>query len=185
MSGSIVDLSREAPPRELSVEVCVVGSGCGGATAAWTLAAAGKEVLVLEEGGDAVGLDLTQRDGAMYDRLYMDRGGRSTSDLSIAVLQGRALGGGGVINACDVVPISDEVLRHWQTRHGLTDLSPETLAPYRARALADLSANLPTEEQLNTNNALLRDGARRLGVRGEIMMHNRVGCAGTGTCLIG
>lgn len=185
MSGSVVDLSREPAPRELSVEVCIIGSGCGGATTAWTLASAGKEVLVLEEGGDYTGLDLTQRDGAMYDRLYMDRGGRSTSDLSIAVLQGRVLGGGGVINACDVVPITDAVLRHWQTRHALADFSPEALAPYRARALADLSANLPREDQINANNDLLRTGARQLGWRGEIMLHNRVGCAGTGTCLIG
>ena len=185
MSDSIIDLSRGLPKRELSVEVCIIGSGCGGATAAWTLASAGKDVLVLEEGGDYTGLDLTQRDGAMYDQLYMERGGRSTSDLSITVLQGRVLGGGGVINACDVVPIDDAVLRHWQTRYGLADFSPEALAPYRDRALADLSANLPSEAELNTNNALLREGARALGWRGEVMLHNRVGCAGTGTCLIG
>jgi choline dehydrogenase-like flavoprotein len=185
VSGSIVDLSREPPPRELSVEVCIIGSGSGGATAAWTLASAGKQVLVLEEGGDFTGLDLTQRDGAMYDQLYMDRGGRATSDLAIAVLQGRVLGGGGVINACDVVPITDAVLRHWQTRHGLADFSPEALAPYRARALTDLSANVPGEDQINANNQLLREGARKLGWRGEVMLHNRVGCVGTGTCLIG
>jgi choline dehydrogenase-like flavoprotein len=185
MSAAIVDLAREAPPRELSVEVCIIGSGCGGATAAWTLANAGKEVLVLEEGGDYTGLALTQRDGAMYDRLYMERGGRATSDLSIAVLQGRVLGGGGVINACDVVPLTDPLLRHWQTRYGLTDFSPEQLATYRARALTDLSANLPREDEINANNDLLRRGAGQLGWRGEIMLHNRVGCAGTGTCLIG
>lgn len=185
MSGAIVDLSSGRPPREISVEVCVIGSGCGGATAAWALASAGKEVLVLEEGGDLTGLDLTQRDGAMYDQLYMDRGGRATSDLSISVLQGRVLGGGGVINACDVVPIPDPVLRHWQTHHGLSDFSPDALRPYRDRALADLSANLPSEDQINANNALLREGSRKLGWRGEVMLHNRVGCAGTGTCLIG
>ncbi|MFN8544232.1 MAG: GMC family oxidoreductase N-terminal domain-containing protein [Candidatus Binatia bacterium] len=185
MAGTVVDCSRERVPERLSVEVCVIGSGSGGATVAWELAAAGREVLVLEEGGDYTGPALTERETAMYDQLYMDRGGRTTSDLSVSVMQGRVLGGGGVVNACDVVPIPDGVLRHWQRRYGLTDFAPAALAPYRDRALADLSANRPDEAQLNRNNRLLRAGAQGLGWRGEVMLHNRVGCAGIGACLIG
>lgn len=185
MTGSIVDLARTRPPRELRADVCIVGSGCAGATAAWELAAAGRDVVVLEEGRDYTGLALTQRDARMYDQLYMERGGRSTSDLSISVLQGRVLGGGGVINACDVVPIGEGVTRFWQRHHGLRDYSFEALRPYRELALRDLSASVPPEDQVNRNNALLRRGAEALGLRGEIMHHNRVGCAGTGACLIG
>ncbi len=180
----ITDLSRVGVARETTVDVCIIGSGCGGATAAWELARAGREVLVLEEGGDYTGGALTMRDG-MYDQLYMERGGRATSDLAITVLQGRVLGGGGVINACDVVPIPTAVLRHWQSRYGLSDVSPETIAPFEKRALEDLSANVPREDQINPNNALLRDGSRALGLRGEVMMHNRRGCVGFGKCLVG
>ncbi|HEY6098176.1 MAG TPA: FAD-dependent oxidoreductase, partial [Anaeromyxobacter sp.] len=114
MNGSIVDLSRSPVPAGLSAEICVVGSGSAGATAAWDLARAGRDVLVLEEGGDFTGAALTQRDAGMYDQLYMDRGGRATADLSVSVLQGRVLGGGGVVNACDLVPIPEGVLGHWQ-----------------------------------------------------------------------
>ena len=181
----IVDLSREQGPGETTVEILVIGSGAGGATAAWELAKAGHEVLVVEEGGDYTGFALNGRDGQMYDQLYMERGGRATDDLAIAILQGRVLGGGPVINAADVVPIPPGVARLWQTRHGLTDYAPEALAPFEAAALDDLSVNVPRDEQINVNNALLRDGARALGFRWEVMRHNRVGCIGTGTCLIG
>lgn len=183
--GSIVDLSTQAAPRGLVCDVLVIGSGSGGATAARVLAEAGREVVVLEEGADRTGKDLTQRDGAMYDQLYMDRGGRVTEDLSISVLQGRVLGGGPVVNMADVVPIPDGVLRHWQKKHGLTDFSPEALAPFRARALEDLSANPIAPEQINRANGLLRQGAEKLGLRGEVMLHNRVGCRGLGTCMLG
>lgn len=183
--GAIVDASREHIPEALTAEVCVVGSGAGGATAAWELARAGREVVVLEEGGDFPPERLTEREGEMYDQLYMERGGRATSDLGISVLQGRALGGGTVINASDVVPIPDGVLRFWRRRHGLTDFSSEVLAPYRERALRDLSANVPDEDQVNANNRLLRTGSQALGWRGEVMAHNRVGCAGVGECFIG
>lgn len=181
----IVDASAGPLPAETTVDFCVIGSGCGGATSAWELAKAGKDVLVLEEGGDYTGLKLTQRDSQMYDQLYMDRGGRATSDLSIAVLQGRALGGGGVINASDVVPIVDPVLDLWVKKFGLSAFTPEALAPFKQAALEDLAANVPFEEQLNRNNKLLRDGSTKLGLKGEVMHHNRVGCAGVGACLVG
>ncbi len=185
MSGAIVDLSRERSPGTVTADVCVIGSGCAGATAAWVLAEAGRDVVVLEEGGDFTGTALTQRDGEMYDQLYMERGGRATEDLAVSVLQARVLGGGGVINASDVVPAPDGVLRHWVRRHGLTDLSPEALAPYRERALEDLSATEICEYQLNEANKRLREGTRALGWQGAPMMHNREGCMGLGTCLIG
>ncbi len=185
MAGTLTDASTTPLPAETTVEYAVVGSGCGGATAAWELAKAGKDVLVLEEGGDYTGLKLTQRDGQMYDQLYMDRGGRATSDLSVSVLQGRVLGGGGVINASDVVPIVDPVLRLWVKKFGLTGFSPEALQPFKEAALADLSANVPLEEQINRNNRLLREGTEKLKLKGEVMHHNRVGCAGVGACLIG
>ena len=142
-------------------------------------------MIVLEEGTDLTGPELTQRDGAMYDQLYMDRGGRATDDQSISILQGRALGGGGVINACDVVPIPDGVLAFWQRHHGLSELTREALAPHEKAALADLSANPIVDSQLNRANQLLRAGTEALGLRGSAMIHNRVGCLGLGTCLIG
>lgn len=184
MSG-VKDLSREAPPDAPSVEFCVVGSGCGGATAARLLAEAGREVVVLEEGRDLAGAERTQRDAAMYDQLYMERGGRATRDLSITVLQGRVLGGGGVINASDVVPAPDGVLEHWARRHGLTEFAPEAFSAFQQAALEDLSAGPIPEAMINRANGLLRTGAEALGLRGEVMMHNRVNCQGLGTCLIG
>ncbi|RME03505.1 MAG: FAD-dependent oxidoreductase, partial [Deltaproteobacteria bacterium] len=185
MNETIVDLSKPPRPAEITTEICIVGSGAAGGTAAWELARAGHEVVVVEEGGDFTGFDLTGRDAGMYDQLYMDRGGRATSDLSISVLQGRVLGGGTMINACDVVPFPDGVLRHWTRKFHLTDYSPEALAPFTREALRDLSASRPEETDLNENNRIVRRGAEALGWRGEIMMHNRVGCAGLGICLLG
>ena len=71
----------------------------------------------------------------MYDQLYMDRGGRASHDLSVDILQGRVLGGGGVINTCDVVPIPEGVLHHWATKYGLEDFAPERFKRFTDDAL--------------------------------------------------
>ncbi len=185
--NDVLDCSAgEFAPNDLTCDYLVIGSGCGGGTAARVLAEAGKDVILLEEGGDFVGpTRLTQRDTPMYDQLYTDRGGRTSKDRTVNILSGRVLGGGGVINACDVVPIHDATWAYWQKHHGWSEFSAAAMASYLQRALADLSANRIEERQVNRNNQILRQGAQALGWRGELMMHNRVNCQGLGSCLIG
>ena len=183
MSEGIVDLS-EGRFAERLVDVCVVGSGPGGATAARLLASRGLSVVVLEEGADQGGVNLPRGELARYDQLYSERGGRTTDDLSVSILHGKTLGGGAVINACDVVPMPDAVKRHWATRFGLVDFSPEALARFEARALEDLSPREIPESEMGGSNVMLRRGTEELGWRGEIMRDNRRGCVGFGQCLI-
>ena len=73
----------------LTPDLCVVGSGPGGAIVASRLADAGAEVVVLEEGGHYTKADFDMQEATAYPHLYQDRGNRATADLSIAVLQGR------------------------------------------------------------------------------------------------
>jgi choline dehydrogenase-like flavoprotein len=77
------------------------------------------------------------------------------------------------------------VLDHWATKYGLEDFAPGRFKRFQDDALGDLSASHIPESLINRANHKLRQGAEALGLRGEVMMHNRLGCAGLGTCLIG
>ena len=80
---------------ERSPDVCIIGSGAGGAVLAAGLAQAGLDVLVLEAGGANTRADWGElREDVSYPLLYQDRGGRSTDDQAITIMQGRTLGGG-------------------------------------------------------------------------------------------
>jgi choline dehydrogenase-like flavoprotein len=69
-------------------DVCVIGSGAGGAVAAAELASAGLDVVVLEQGHHWTAADFTQRENQMLPRLFEEAGMRQTADGSIIVLQG-------------------------------------------------------------------------------------------------
>ena len=76
----------------LSAEVCVIGSGAGGAVVAKELAEAGRDVVLLEQGGHYTKDDFTQREDEMMPLLYEEMGQRATIDQSILILQGRNIG---------------------------------------------------------------------------------------------
>ena len=101
-------------------DVCIVGSGPGGAMVASRLANAGASVVVLEEGGYHTKDEFDMQEATAFPRLYQDRGNRATADLSVQVLQGRAVGGGTVVNWTTSYRTPDAVLDHWRRTEGLS-----------------------------------------------------------------
>src|SRR5688500_12893801 len=93
MAGRIVHERDHRGRRTLTADVVVCGSGAGGAMAARERARAGHEILLLEEGGDYLPGDFTQREEEMIPRLFSEHGGRATDDLAIRILSGRGIGG--------------------------------------------------------------------------------------------
>ena len=167
---------------------CVIGSGAGGAVLARRLAEAGRDVVLLEEGPEISRADFTQREDQMYPLLYRDGGSQYTADGAISVLQGRCLGGSTTINEGDCVPIPDEVLACWRSRHGWGDWGGITDDDVRAAAavvMDEMGAGPMPEALVNEANRLLRAGAEAEGLPGSLLKHNRIGCSGSGYCLIG
>src|SRR3989442_11356362 len=72
----------------LSCDAVVVGSGAGGGVVAAELSAAGKDVVVLEEGGYYNEADFNQLELAMMRKLYYQGGFAATADAAIALIAG-------------------------------------------------------------------------------------------------
>ena len=67
--------SRSRPSRSRSrAEVCVIGSGAGGAVVAAELARGGLDVVVFEQGHHWTSRDFTQREDQMLPRLFEEAG---------------------------------------------------------------------------------------------------------------
>ena len=168
----------------LKPDLCIVGSGPGGAMVASRLARAGASVVVLEEGGYHTKEEFDMQEATAFPRLYQDRGNRATADLSIQVLQGRAVGGGTVVNWTTSYRTPDHVLEHWQRTEGLA-LTPEMLRPHFEEVEQRLSITKVDYEDTNPNNRLIYDGCKKLGWQVDTTKRNVRQCLRTGYCGMG
>lgn len=178
MIGDAPDLRLPATVR---ADLCVVGSGPGGATVAALAAEAGLKVVVLEAGELVTPGEMNQREADMFPRLLWEAGGRTTADRAIRIHQGRGVGGSSLhnLNLCKRVPPA--LRARWEAERGE---GPPWDALYdEVEALLSVSTVDPG--MVNRHNELLARGAARLGWAHGRLRHNRTGCVGAGYCEVG
>lgn len=179
------DASTFTQEQTLEADVVIVGSGAGGGTAAEILSLAGLKVLIVEEGALYTARDFKDMDEARaYATLYQEGAGRTSSDGAVQILQGRAVGGTTTVNWTSSFRTPPETLKHWADRHGVQDASVEQLAPWFQRMEERLGI-APWGNAPNGNNAVLRDGAQKLGWEWHVIPRNVRGCWNIGYCGVG
>jgi choline dehydrogenase-like flavoprotein len=170
---------------KLTAEVCVIGSGAGGAVVAKELAEAGRDVVVLEQGGHYTKEDFTQREDEMMPLLYEEMGQRMTTDKSILILQGRNVGGSTVHNLCYCFRTPEPILEKWKREDGLRDMSYADMVPSFERVERMLKVKQILPHEVNKLNDKIRQGCEKLGYHGFVTNHNRENCTQSGFCLLG
>lgn len=170
---------------DVACDVCIVGSGAGGATLAAGLAQRGLHVVMLEEGGYHTSRDFVGEEGVNYPMLYQERGTRATADLAFTILQGRSVGGGTTVNWTTCFRTPDAILAHWRDVHGVEGVDPAAMAPHFDAVEARLGIAPWSEDRINENNRVLLDGARKLGYSAEILRRNVRNCQNSGLCGMG
>jgi choline dehydrogenase-like flavoprotein len=181
----ILDTSTVDSNVALESDVCVIGSGAGGAVVARELAEAGRSVVVVEDGPYVRSRDFVQREEIMYPRIYRESGTTASAEYAVMVSQGRLVGGSTVPSFCLCVRPPRAILAYWARSFDLPGLSYEAVYPHLRKVEKQIGVRRLTPDQVNTNSGKLLLGSEQLGYRGYLPYHNRSGCVNSGYCALG
>jgi choline dehydrogenase-like flavoprotein len=169
------------PEREMTLEadVCVVGSGAGGAVIAAKLAESGHRVIVLEAGAYRTADDFTQREADTYDRMFQGHGVLTTKDFAFGVLAGQTAGGSTTINWMTCLKPPMWARAEWEREAGMKGVASPEFDALLDEIQSRLHVTLE-ESVVNPNNDALRRGCEALGYASgtdyEVIPRNARGC---------
>ncbi|MBI2383947.1 MAG: GMC family oxidoreductase [Gammaproteobacteria bacterium] len=185
MSGKIFEWKDIAQSQTVTADVCVIGSGCGGATVAKKLAERGRDVVILERGGYYPETAMDQDELNMNAKLSADRSLRTSADGGTLLLSGNNVGGASVHYWADSYRTPDDRLKLWAGEYGVEGHGLADLTPAWDELTQTLNVHPADEEHHNRMNQLLREGARKLGWEGRPVPQARKGCVKSGHCMQG
>lgn len=167
-------------------DVCIVGSGAGGAVVAAELAEAGLSVIILEEGWPVSRDDFKSPAMDRAARFYRDNGLTMTLGAPmISLPMGKVVGGTTVVNSGTCFRTPERVLAGWQRASGLETFEPGQMSPLFERVEQALNVTPVTDDILGRNGEILRRGAEALGVSHRPVARPVRNCHGSGECAFG
>lgn len=190
LAGGITSMRDHVGDVSLECDICIVGSGAGGAVVARTLAEAGHDVLVLEEGGHATPEQYGKWRPTESLR-YMGREGGTIPALPIgnsplvAIMAGRTVGGSSVLTGGVCFRIPESITQVWAAEHGLPQFTQKALEAEYADVEREVNvAPVPTSLRSRTVT-LFDEGAKKMGFSLQPLRRNTFGCDGCGRCNFG
>lgn len=167
----------------ISAGAVVVGSGAGGATAAYLLSEAGIDVVMVEEGGYYTSENFTGRVSDMMGMLYRDSGMTPIfGKPNIPFAEGCCVGGSTVINGGLCWRTPEEILNRWSYSYKLPMLDEDYMSEIFVRIEKDLNISVQSNESANMASKKLEEGCRRLKWRYEPVSRAQVGCENSNRC---
>lgn len=171
----------------VTADVCVVGSGAGGACVAKELAEAGLSVVMVEEGGHYNTQDYLVDDPVRsIARLYRDAGATIIfGNPNIMLAEGRCVGGSTVINGGMCWRTPEKIMKRWQWENEIPDFTPKNMDHYFRRVEKAINATSMIPEAINQESELLKRGADRLGYKIHANIRSQDRCVGSNLCITG
>ena len=175
--------SEESGEQTWNTDIVIIGSGAGGAMAAVTLAEAGFDVVVLEQGFHYDQKNAPQTLGETIGTMYEENGFRTTKgEPPIPVAGGKGLGGSTLINSAICFHTPKDTLKRWtELSHGAFS-NEEAFYKKQDEIWSFMQVRETPDLLLSGNDHAHKRATQKLGwVEGNIH-RNTPGCGGCGRC---
>jgi choline dehydrogenase-like flavoprotein len=163
-------IHRPEGSEEIEADVCIVGSGSGGAVVAATLAERGLDVVVLEAAGYFNESDFDQLEFTAYEQRFWRGGPTPTAEGNVSLVAGTTLGGGTTINWTNCLRTRPWVREQW-AEHGLDGVDGPEFDAHLDAVLERIGAR-DTCSDLNGPQQRMKEGAEALGWSFETIIRN-------------
>jgi choline dehydrogenase-like flavoprotein len=180
--NGLIEAADVATDLDVECGAVVVGSGAGGATMAASLAEAGVDVVLVEEGGYHPTSSFTASSIQALRTLYRDGGGgMSIGKPSVLFAEGRCVGGSTVVNGGMSWRTPGRVLAQWASG-GVEAITEADMDPYFDAVESRLSVGEQDPGTIGRDSELLKAGADANGWRIVPNRRNQLHCAGSNNC---
>ncbi len=183
---AFIDGARADKDITIDADVCIIGTGAGGAAAAYAVAKAGMKTVILEEGRYLTGEDFTQKPVDALSTVYRDHGFiTSFGTPPIIIPFGKSVGGTTTINSGTCYRMPSNVIKNWHDQYGIDWLTEDNYARLAAFVEKEIHVEPVPERIFGTNSSLFRNGAAALGIAGATIPRNAYECDGCAFCAFG
>lgn len=183
---NVIRASDLGTDTEIKADVCVIGTGAGGAPVAKELAEGGMRVVMLEEGDYFTTDDMSARHADMIISLYRELGQVATVGKPLILLPlGRAVGGTTIINSGTCFRTPASLFDSWRRKFGISDIDSDVMGPFFRRVERELNVTQTPADIAGKNSTVIKRGADKLGLSGDYIYRNVRGCIGSGVCTAG
>ncbi len=183
---AFIDGARADKDVTIDADVCIIGSGAGGAAAAYAAAKSGMKTVILEEGRYLTGEDFTQKPVEALSNLYRDHGFiTSLGTPPIIIPLGRSVGGTTTINSGTCYRMPPSVVKDWHDRYGIPWMTDGEYARLASFVEQEIHVEPVPERIFGKNSGLFRQGTQALGLSGAPIPRNALECDGCAFCAFG
>ncbi len=168
---------------DIEADVCIVGTGAGGAVVAKELAEKGLKVVALEEGSYFTGKNFNQDPCDMMGMMYRDAGTTMAFGLPpVSITMGRTIGGTTTVNSATCMRTPRRVVEEWAAHYDCEGIDYDVLTGYFDKVEKEINVTELSEDILGNAYQIAKRGAKALGYEAKPLKHNVRDCKGAGSC---
>jgi len=160
----------------VTYDFIIIGSGNSGGVLAYYLTKAGAKCLLLEAGKAFSAKTFPNNEMDYSAQLFWNGGMEFNTDVTLAFLRGKCLGGGSVVNQCLLDRFDDFAWDLWRSASNIDFFTSAQMAPHYDEIESKLSIQEIPESHFNRNARLMKEGFEKLGYHWKPLRRGQRDC---------